>query len=93
MRTILNGKQLEDKYNGHIIHTLDLSGDVIIEKKFDIPKVSLTEVDGRLIEKAKIALQRIFKEYSSQGLMSKKQLKKYHMKCVGENSYSTDSSV
>lgn len=25
--------------------------------------------------------------------MSKKQLKKYHLKCVGENSYSTDSSV
>lgn len=42
MKTILNSKELDDKYNGHVIHTLDLSGDLVIEKKVDIPKVPLT---------------------------------------------------
>lgn len=40
--------------------------------------------EGNLVEKAKVILRKIFKEYSSLGLMSKKQCLKYHQKCVGE---------
>lgn len=49
MRIMINGKELEDKYNGHVIHTLDLSSDLVVEKKVEVPKVALTEADGKLV--------------------------------------------
>ena len=69
--------------NGQVIHAIDFTGDLIIEKKTEIQKVNLTEVDGTLVEKAKSIFRSIFKDYSSFGMMSKKQCQKYHQKCVG----------
>ena len=83
MKILTNGKELDNRLNGHVLHALKLNGDMIIEKRGEINKIALTEADGRLVEKAKIIFKNIFKEYSSFGLMSKKQCQKYHQKCVG----------
>lgn len=63
---------------------MKLNGDLLIEKKGEITRVSLIEGEGQLVAKAKIIFKNIFKEYSSFGLMSKKQCQKYHQKCVGD---------
>lgn len=81
---LVDGKELSERYNGHVIHTLDLSGDITIGRVHEAQKVNLVDHEGKLVEKAKIIFRNIFKEYSSFGLMSKKQCLKYHQKCVGE---------
>ncbi len=80
--------------NGHIIHTLNLSaGDLIIEKKVSIEKVSLCNAEGGLNDKAKNVLLAMFKEYSTLGLMSKAQCQKYQQRCIGEITSLSESRV
>jgi hypothetical protein len=62
MKIILNGEEIDPRLNGHIIHTLNLSGgDLIIEKKVTIEKVSLCLPNGGLNEKVKKVLLGMFK--------------------------------
>lgn len=58
---ILNGKELSPRYNGHVIHVLDLKGDIVIGRVHETPRVNLVDQEGRLVEKAKIIFQNIFK--------------------------------
>jgi hypothetical protein len=80
--------------NGQIIHKLNLSpGDLIIEKKVTIEKISLCNAEGGLNEKAKKVLLMMFKEYSTMGLMSKPQCQKYQQRCIGEITSLSESRV
>ena len=93
MKIMMNGKELDHRYNGHVLHTIEFTTDLIVEKRAEIPRVPLTEVDGTLVEKARIIFSTIFKDYSQFGLMSKKQCQKYHQKCVGEMSTMGEARV
>lgn len=84
MKMLVNGVELDNRLNGQVLHAIKLQGDIVVEKKGEIARANLTEADGRLVDKAKIIFLSIFKEYSSFGLMSKKQCQKYHQKCVGD---------
>ena len=80
--------------NGQIIHTLNLSaGDLIVEKKVTIEKVSLCSPEGGLSEKTKKVLLLMFKDYSTLGLMSKPQCQKYQQRCIGEITSLSESRV
>jgi hypothetical protein len=85
MKISQNDQEIDHRMNGQIIHTLNLSaGDLIIEKKVTIEKVTLCSIEGGLNDKAKKVLLMMFKEYSTMGLMSKPQCQKYQQRCIGE---------
>jgi hypothetical protein len=94
MKISQNDREIDPRFNGHIIHTLNLSeGDLIIEKKVSIEKVSLCNAEGGLNDKAKKVLLAMFKEYSTLGLMSKPQCQKYQQRCIGEITSLSESRV
>jgi hypothetical protein len=62
MKILIDDKELDERLNGHVIHTIDLtSSDLIIEKNVTIEKISLSESDGSLTEKTKLVLKSMFK--------------------------------
>ena len=62
MKLFSNDKEIDERLNGHVIHTLNLAkSDIVIEKKVTIDKISLLEPEGGLNQKAKNVLSGIFK--------------------------------
>lgn len=61
-KIMINEVELDPRFNGQVIHTLDLSsGDLVLEKKVTIDKIGLAEPDGNLTEKCKTVLRMMFK--------------------------------
>jgi hypothetical protein len=62
MKISSNGEEIDSRFNGHIIHTLNLqASDLIIEKKITVEKISLCNADGTLNDKTKKVLSSMFK--------------------------------
>ena len=49
MKIMMNGKELDHRLNGHVIHTIRFDGDLVVEKKTELAKFPLTEADGSLV--------------------------------------------
>lgn len=62
LRLLVGDKELDPRFNGRVIHTLNLTNsDLIAEKKSTVEKVNLTDSDNNLIEKCKEVLRKIFR--------------------------------
>ena len=82
MKILSDGKELQYKINGYVLHTVPLT-ELLIQKIKETKRANLCDESGQLSKRAKNVFTKLFGIYSCDGLMTKDNLNKFMEVCLG----------